>query len=158
MTAEERLWSYVNKNGPIHPELKSPCWLWKAGTNKKGYGRFGFYGKARFAHRLAYEFLHGSFGDLDLHHKCGIKRCVNPEHLEPLRRGPHTTLTNRTRTFKVTPLRGENARNARLTEVKVREIRKAYPAKTQKQLAEDYGVALHTIGAVLRRETWKHVS
>src|SRR5438128_11296357 len=27
--ASQRFWEKINKNGPIHPIIGTPCWLWK---------------------------------------------------------------------------------------------------------------------------------
>lgn len=55
--------------------------------------------------------------------------------------------------------RGERNNHAKLTEAQVREIRARYAAGgvTTYQLAAEYGIARKNIGAVIRRETWKHV-
>jgi hypothetical protein len=46
--------------------------------------------RATSAHRFAYEQLVGPVpARYILHHTCEVRRCVNPEHLEPLTRGEH---------------------------------------------------------------------
>jgi len=37
-TRIDELWSKVNKNGPVHPALGTPCWPWTGGTVVRGYG------------------------------------------------------------------------------------------------------------------------
>jgi HNH endonuclease len=66
----------------VEPEPNSGCWLWMAGTNRKGggYGQFirGGYG----AHRFAWESFKGSIPpSLSVLHKCDVPLCVNPDHL-----------------------------------------------------------------------------
>jgi hypothetical protein len=58
------------------------CWLWKAATNRKGYGLISLNGKLRRAHRIAYELTYGPApkGLLVLHH-CDNPSCCNPTHL-----------------------------------------------------------------------------
>lgn len=59
------------------------CWLWTGATQSSGYGSFGIDGKTHLAHRLAYELFIGPIGDgLAINHLCGVKKCVNPDHLE----------------------------------------------------------------------------
>lgn len=65
------------------------CWLW-LGPLTNGYGRFKIEGpraakrRAR-AHRHAYIKLIGPVvSDLELDHRCVVKCCVNPLHLEPV--------------------------------------------------------------------------
>jgi hypothetical protein len=65
---------------------RSPgCWRWTAGRDMDGYGVFHTAGKARGAHRVAYELLVGSIpAGLQIDHLCRNRSCVNPEHLEPV--------------------------------------------------------------------------
>jgi hypothetical protein len=45
---------------------------------------------AVYAHRLAWERNHGPIpGGFDVHHRCGNRACVNPDHLELLTRLEH---------------------------------------------------------------------
>lgn len=72
----------------VSPEPMSGCWLWTAAT-RHGYGCFSVgrgSGKRKvMAHRYAYEMLRGPIPDLlSLDHKCRIRCCVNPWHLEPV--------------------------------------------------------------------------
>lgn len=80
MTPSERFWSKVDKSGE--------CWLWTGRLYPNGYGHHGGRRSAlgdRLAHRLAYELAVGSIPNgLVLDHLCAVKRCVNPEHLEPV--------------------------------------------------------------------------
>ena len=78
-----RFWSKVRKT--------SGCWLWTGATNADGYGTFHvdrFNGRQRvaYAHRIAYSLLRGPVPDgLELDHAvCGTRRCVNPDHLDPV--------------------------------------------------------------------------
>lgn len=75
------------------------CWLWTAGLNRNGYGRFMDANKiTRAAHRIAYEALVAPIPEgLQLDHLCRVRHCVNPMHVEPvtqaenLRRGETIT-------------------------------------------------------------------
>lgn len=84
---KERFWAKVDRDGPVpehRPDL-GPCWLWAAGLNRDGYGRFGVSGTKLGAHRVAYELLRGPIPDgLELDHLCRAPCCVNPDHLEPV--------------------------------------------------------------------------
>ena len=71
------------------PEPHTGCHLWFAALNTSGYGVVGLRkgGNAVYAHRLAYEMVHGAIAaGMDLDHKCNVRACVNPDHLEPV---PH---------------------------------------------------------------------
>jgi hypothetical protein len=66
------------------------CWLWLGALNSKGYGSAGVNGKVVSVHRLAYELTHGEIPTgHDIHHRCGVRRCCNPEHLEAVTRREH---------------------------------------------------------------------
>lgn len=65
--------------------IPSGCWLWTATLSGKGYGQFRFRGKLWIAHRAAYEIFVGPIPEgATLDHLCRVRRCVNPEHLEPV--------------------------------------------------------------------------
>lgn len=61
------------------------CWDWIAFVDHAGYGSFWFQGRQQKAHRVIYEELVGPIpAGLQLDHLCRNRRCVNPEHLEPV--------------------------------------------------------------------------
>ncbi len=68
----------------IDPE--SGCWLWQAALGRDGYGRAWMPGgTGGMAHRVVYELLAGEIPPgLHLDHTCGVRHCVNPDHLEPV--------------------------------------------------------------------------
>lgn len=79
------------------PEPNSGCWLWTSYLNKSGYGQIRHGKTSSRAHRVIYEAHRGKIPDgLTLDHKCSVRCCVNPDHLEPvtiaenLRRSPRT--------------------------------------------------------------------
>ena len=55
-------------------------------------------------------------------------------------------------------LRGNDHPMAKLTDAEVVEIRRAYPARSLKQLARAYGVCKSTIGWIVKRGTWRHLT
>ena len=65
------------------------CWLWPAAKDKN-YGKVwvrgsGPKGHVLFVHRVLYGKLKEPVSDqLVLDHKCRVKLCVNPNHLEPV--------------------------------------------------------------------------
>lgn len=76
---EHNFWSKVSPTGF--------CWLWTASVCRSGYGNFnvGRMGRKFKSHRIAYTLLVGKIPDgLELDHLCRVRRCVNPDHLEPV--------------------------------------------------------------------------
>ena len=70
----------------ILPCPMSGCWIWTACVNPEGYGRLSWLGIPSFSHRVLYEAI-GSIPDgLELDHKCRVRCCCNPQHLEPVTR------------------------------------------------------------------------
>jgi len=68
-------------------EITESCWNWRAGIGQKGYGwfRISHRIRERQAHRIAYELFVGPIPDeLQIDHLCRNRRCVNPDHLEPV--------------------------------------------------------------------------
>lgn len=90
------------------PEPNTGCWLWLMSLYPNGYGHTNQGRKTAYAHRVSYE-LAGKIipQGLVLDHKCRIRSCVNPEHLEPC--------TNRENLLRGT---GFPALNARKTHCK----------------------------------------
>lgn len=108
-------WRWVQTNA-------DGCWVWSGSTSREGYGRITrkVEGKKKFyaAHRVAYFLVRGDIPEgLELDHTCHNgtgcpggpdcphRRCVNPDHLEPvtklvniargqLGRGPRSTCRN----------------------------------------------------------------
>ena len=92
-----RFWDKVDKDGPIiKPEL-GKCWVWIAGKDKYGYGKFSFKNRKVLAHKLSYIMSIGPVPNgLVLDHLCENRACSRPEHLQPV-------------TDKVNLLRGNTA-------------------------------------------------
>lgn len=80
------------------------CWIWTGGRVSKGYGSVYWQGRVAVTHRVVYELLVGDIpSGAQLHHRCEVKACVNPDHLEPLDPAEHSAQHE---------LRGGAARNA----------------------------------------------
>lgn len=64
----------------IRRDDETGCWLWTGKPDEKGYGRFLTNHRA---HRVAYVIFNGEIpAGLVVSQTCGIRLCVNPEHLE----------------------------------------------------------------------------
>ncbi len=93
MTDRKRFMSFVKVS-------ESGCWLW-TGCTLDGYGRFQMPGKNWLAHRWAWKFIAGRDLPEELHHRCRVRRCVNPDHVSPTTKHEHPdnpTVINRLKT------------------------------------------------------------
>lgn len=70
----------------VFREPNSGCWLWLGFINEDGYGRFSqTREKPKLAHRFSYEYFVGPIPrGLEIDHKCRVRCCVRPDHLEPI--------------------------------------------------------------------------
>jgi HNH endonuclease len=80
------------------------CWIWTGAKLANGYGKaprpHGSAGHVKYvtAHRLVYELLVGPLSaELHLHHLCGNRMCVNPDHLRPVTAAEHAEITYKPR-------------------------------------------------------------
>lgn len=136
------------------PEPNSGCLLWMGAVDLAGYGRLQWKGKARRAHRLAYEVHRGAVPpDRFVCHKCDNPGCIEPNHLflgTPLDNNRDMMKKGR-QVFLV----GEKAGPARITE----EVAKAilWDFRTQREISEAYGVSQGQVSRIKRGENWKHI-
>ena len=139
-----RFWDKVEKT--------DTCWLWTAGKDPNGYGRFGIDRKARLAHRVAYEMLVGPIPKgLYCCHTCDNPSCVNPEHLFI-----GTQKDNmKDMAKKLRGCHGTKSPNTKLTEGDVVAIRE--DPRSNRVIGRDYGVSNGTVGCIKRRVSWSHI-
>lgn len=70
---EERFWALVARRS------STGCWLWLGAVHRTGSGQYG----NRQAARIAWELTIGPIArGLEIAHRCGVKRCCNPDHME----------------------------------------------------------------------------
>lgn len=119
------------------------CWDWTGALDRGGYGRTWSWTKVVAAHRLSYELRVGPIPvGLDLDHLCRNRRCVNPDHLEPVTRrenvlrgeGPSGQAARRTHCPTGHALEGDNLLPAKLLKGK-RECRKCSNEKQNARAA-----------------------
>lgn len=72
-SVEERFWSKVDRS--------EDCWVWTASVLPNGYGQFDH----GLAHRVSLSLIGTQIPDgYHVDHLCRNRRCVNPDHLEPV--------------------------------------------------------------------------
>ncbi len=74
--------------------LPNGCIEWRGSLDSKGYGRFKRDGRQYFAHRVALALAGVDLGENDVDHLCRNRRCVNPDHLEPVSTKENTARGN----------------------------------------------------------------
>ena len=82
----------VRKTGAEYMRLSQGkpgmCWPWQGPLSSHGYGMFIENGARTYAHRIAYEAVHGELPEgMTIDHTCRVRSCVNPVHLEAVTRG-----------------------------------------------------------------------
>lgn len=153
-----------------HPEM-TPCLEWTGGvrSSRDGYGVFQD-GGSWLAHRWVYCHLFGDT-ELEVHHECENKRCVNPFHLEALTRldhrkehasevcvngHPFDSRAGNQRTCRMCRnaanqrykdrSRGDRPKQRRLTASEIQEIRQArLSGEMVKDIAARFGVSRVTV-------------
>lgn len=144
-----RFWSKVDKGGPPHPQLGTPCWLWTAAKGLGGYGQFtrSAIGVPVRAHRIAWEITHGPT-DLFVLHRCHTPACVNPAHLYAGTQSENLKDSGRAGRWPGKKLCADDVRSIR--------ARNAAGEKGV-ALAREYKVSGRLITSIVRREVWAHV-
>lgn len=134
----------------------SGCWLWTAGSEAIGYGKFGVRrGLVVRAHRYMWESIHGPVPPgFQVCHSCDVRACVNPAHLflgTPAENSGDMAKKGRS-------TRGQKNPMAKLTELQVRNIRRSHATgRDRRSLARQYGVRPECIDRIVSRRRWGHV-
>ncbi len=135
------------------------CWAW-IGSGRGGhglhiYGGFTYAGENWYAHRFSYLFYNGPIPDgLWVLHHCDVPFCVNPTHL--FLGTPRENNADRDRKRRTAV--GSRHGNKRLTEEQARTIREdSAQGKSQRRLAQEFGIGKTTVRDILQRVTWTHV-
>ena len=126
------------------------CWVWQRAVNSSGYGHLYVDGVHKYAHVHYYEIANGEVGDngreytaSQVHHKCGNKLCVNPEHLELSSVDAH---------------RREHG-IVKINEDVVREIRRMdAEGISRREIERQFGLSQSHVCGIIKRRFWKDVA
>ena len=148
-TAAERL--------EIHTKRGPGCWEWTGLRNPAGYGLTRYEGRARLAHRVAYQLANGPIpAGMFVLHRCDNPACVRLDHLFLGSIADNNAdMRAKGRGYDFDPKHGSTNPKAKLTESAVRDIRTS--KALGKELASKYGVTQTVISAVRHGHIWKHV-
>ena len=152
--------NYITERTEIDPE--TGCWVWQGSVASHGYGNawFALPGeskkKVRTAHRLSYTLAYGDPGKLQVNHKCGNRRCCNPEHLYAGTQKENVADTRKHGRHSAPPIiKGEDRTDSKFTEKQVLEIRRRRAeGERGVDLAREFGVGPDTICAIHKRKNW----
>jgi len=141
-------------------DIKEPndCWDWEGSKDRHGYGRLSYKGKReQLANRVVWELLNGEIPpSMCVCHSCDNTSCVNPAHLWL---GTHQD--NMADMMKKKRNRsgihyGTDNPKSKLTEYKVREIRRRKKeGERTTDLAREFNVTLTAIRSIEIRLNWK---
>jgi hypothetical protein len=152
----ERLWSKVDKNGPVVRPQLGPCWLWTGYRDEKGYGWIETNGRNRPAHHVALELagfiIPAEF--LQVRHLCHNPPCVRVDHLKI--GTPQDDANDKVAAGR--QARGERV-HSKLWQGAAGEIRRLYAAGgiSQRALAKQFGVTQASIGDIVLGKACRHI-
>jgi hypothetical protein len=117
----------------------TPCWVWQGTRNVKGYAKIRFDGKSISVHRFMYERYIAPIPDgLQIDHRCYIKACVNPTHLE--------VVTN--------ALNCQRRPNGKLTKEQIPILLEMCEHMTQREVGRRFGVSQSMVSLIVRGKEW----
>lgn len=129
------------------------CLIWPYCT-VDGYGAMTREGKKVIVSRVLCEETRGRAPFRhEAAHSCGVRRCVNKNHLS----WKTSADNNRDKIIHGTVPKGEGHWSSKLTERSVVEILSAKGRRPAVDLAEEFGVSPTTISSIHSRRTWAYI-
>lgn len=129
------------------------CILWPFGLSRTGYGFMRINGEHGEVHRFVCRRFHGKRpAGKQVAHSCGVRRCVNPEHLRWATPKQNTA----DKTEHGTQTYGQRHPRAKLTTAQVIEIRELKRQGVRhRAIADQFGVAESTISRIVNNKKWR---
>ena len=119
----------------------TPCWIWRKAKTTAGYGMVTISRRQYYIHVLNYVEQYGVLDDgLELDHKCRVRACCRPDHLEAV------THAENCRRGLMAKLTMDEART-------IRELRKEGHAANI--IASLYGVDASVVTDICAGNIWK---
>lgn len=107
-------------------------------------------------HRHVYEECFGEIGkDLVVRHKCDVRNCINPEHMElgTNKENSYDTINRGRKAL------GERSNANKITAKQAREIKIMLNNNRRKiEIMRTLNVSYHIIYGIMKNKTWKHVA
>lgn len=136
------------------------CWEWAGSFYRNGYGQWqhSFNGLhfAGNAHRRSFILFNGDPGDLKVCHRCGNRKCCNPNHLYAGTQKQNYLDSVRHGTAKNPPKQlGEKNYFSKLTKEEVVQIREHIRKKEKDlEIAKLYNVSKDCIYRIRTKKSW----
>lgn len=148
-----RFWSKVDVRSG------DECWLWKAGTNLNGYGRFSIGGEDFRAHRVSWLITTCTAPDgLGVLHACDTPACVRPDHLFIGSQEENIQDMDKKGRRVKKPCPGTANGRCRLSEEDVRLIRAASASGARtRAIAKQFGIGRTQVQRIVARQSWTHI-
>ncbi|KRA63113.1 hypothetical protein ASD85_06595 [Rhizobium sp. Root651] len=130
------------------------CPKWPFARNSRGYGHIQCDGKVKDLHRVVCEIVHGPAPtpDHDAAHKCGLghEGCFGADCIV----WKTKTDNQADRVEHGTHDRGDRMWASKLTEDSVRQIRNMQGKKTQREIAEEFGISRPHVSMIQSHHAW----
>jgi hypothetical protein len=135
----------------------SGCWEWTLGRSQDGYGKVKRLGRMIPTHKWMLEHSLGRPLGMGMvtRHMCHNRLCCNPDHLAE--GTPLENVMDRVQAGRSIGPRGETQGHSKLTTPQVLDIKRTICIRTDKELAQLYGVNRTCIARIRNGTRWAHI-